>query len=170
MAEDARRSLKPVAVAGGAVAVIVGLVVWQLRDEPAAPGALNAPTAGATMAPPPPVAGDERTLLLHAIALGARPSAEISMAGVARRGFAVGDTIAPGLRVAAIEAGRVTIDARGRQLVLTLEPESGQPGDRVGLDPEPVTMPQLSGAEIERRQAREPVRRLPEEEEAGAPR
>jgi hypothetical protein len=155
-----------------AVAVIVAVaaaVVWQFGDRGDAPGSVTAPAATGPTAAPPRVAGNERTLLLHAISLGPPASASISMAGVPERDFRVGETIAPGLRLAAIAANRVTIDAEGRQLVLTLEPGSGRPGDRVGLDPEPATIPQLSGAEIERRQARVPVRKLPEEE-GGAPR
>ncbi|HVJ01886.1 MAG TPA: hypothetical protein VM662_06855 [Sphingomonas sp.] len=159
-----------VLIAGGAVVVIAALAVWQLGDRPEGAGTVSAPPAPREMAAPPPtIIGNERTLLLHRIAMGNPSTAEISMEGVARRAFRVGEEIAPGLRLAAVEPGRATIDANGRKLVLTLGPD-GRPGDRTGLDPEPAAMPQLSGAEIERRQRdAAPVRRLPEEEEAGAP-
>lgn len=168
--QGAGTNWRPALIAGGAVIVIAGLAIWQLGDRPEGAGTITAPPVPQEMAAPPPAgAGNERTLLLHRIAMGSPATAEISVEGVSRRAFRVGEEIAPGLRLAVVEPDRVTIDANGRKLVLTLGPD-GRPGDRTGLDPEPAAMPQLSGAEIERRQRdAEPVRRLPEEEEAGAP-
>lgn len=167
MGDAARRGWGPVIVGGALVAAAAGVAVWHLRDAPAPAGQVVAPPLAGPTAAPPPAAGPERTLLLHAIDPGPPPTARISMAGVAERSFGIGDAIAPGLRVATIAGNRVEVDARGRRLVLTLD-ASGRPGDRSGLDPEPVAAPpQLSGAEIERRQKGEPVRRTPEEEAAG---
>ncbi len=147
----------------GALAVLAGAAYWysgggepDSRTEGATPaGKQLAPEriAPEQLAVPPPSAGVERTLLLHGVQLSPTPSAEISMDGVPRRAFREGDMIAEGFRVAAIAPNGVVVNANGRHLVLTIDPRSGRPGDRVGLDPEPATLPQLSGAEIERRQA-----------------
>ena len=167
---------------GGALAVLAGVAYWYADgDEPESLTEGATLSAGEQLAPeqlapeqlavPPPSAGVERTLLLHGVQLGPTPSAEISMDGVPRRAFGVGDMIAEGFRVSAIALNRVVVNANGRQLVLTIDPRSGRPGDRVGLDPEPATLPQLSGAEIERRQAAAMAELIAQQEaqETGAP-
>ncbi|MFT3990826.1 MAG: hypothetical protein QM680_05395 [Luteolibacter sp.] len=127
-------------------------------DDGAAPapillsGGAGASASASAQQTPGPLFGIERSLLLHGISLGARRTARLSLSGVAEREFAQGDLLTDGVRLVRVEERRVALDVGGREIILTLEP-SGAPGNRDGLDPEPVNpMPELPAGEIARRQ------------------
>ncbi len=136
-----------------ALAVLLGVLAQRSGGLPAAALPDDAPVQITTPAPRPlPQVGNERTLQLHRIDMGSRPTAQLSMEGVSARAFGIGEELAPGIRVQAIAARTVVIRAGDRTISLTWDPQDPTVGDRSGLDPEPVTMPELSAEEIMRRQ------------------
>ncbi|WP_156460761.1 type II secretion system protein N [Sphingomonas sp. Leaf339] len=173
-ARSAQRSLYALGIIALLLIGTVAFWHWSPVEPVASAGTGVVVVAGDTPAATDPSAGVG--IELRAVFVGGTPAA--SSATIGRDGqqpatFRIGDTVAPGITLAAVESDHVVLIENGvrSDLYLLGGVGAGPAPARQGLDPAPVRPSgELSAEEIVARTnagGAEPVRKTPEEEAAG---